>query len=170
MSKRALIPVVVLAAGLAAACRGASAPAPIEVRTPNPDVGADTLAARRTKQIESARGIRAFHDFQFTDKLPESGITFVHRIVDDAGRHYKADEKGPDGAYVGLADASLGHTHPDRFEYPALYRNLGHNRFKDVTADVGLHPSGWGGDASVADVNGDGWPDLFVLNMQGHGH
>ena len=26
--------------------------------------------------------------------------------------------KGRDGAYVGLADAFLGHTHPDRFEYP----------------------------------------------------
>ncbi|HTK78415.1 MAG TPA: CRTAC1 family protein, partial [Gemmataceae bacterium] len=59
---------------------------------------------------------------------------------------------------------------PDRFEYPVLYKNLGHNRFKEVTADVGLRPSGWGGDATVADLNGDGWPDLFVLNMQGHGH
>jgi ectoine hydroxylase len=30
------------------------------------------------------------HDFQFTDRLAESGITFRHRIVDDAGRTYKA--------------------------------------------------------------------------------
>ena len=51
---------------------------------------------------------------------------------------YTTDEKGPDGDYVGLADAFLGHTHPDRFEYPVLYRNTGHNRFKDVTAAVGL--------------------------------
>ena len=39
-----------------------------------------------------------------------------------------------------------------------------------MTAEVGLKPQGWGGDAAVADLNGDGWPDLFVLNMQGHGH
>ena len=64
----------------------------------------------------------------------------------------------------------MGHLHPDRFEYPVLYRNLGHHRFTDVTAEVGLKPQGWGGDAAVADLNGDGWPDLFVLNMQGHGH
>src|SRR5580765_701678 len=93
----------------------------------------------------------------------------VDLLVCNVGR-YTADKKGPDGAYVGLADAFLGHTHPDRFEYPVLYRNTGHNRFKDVTADLGLRPLGWSGDASVADLNDDGWPDLFVLNMQGHGH
>ena len=93
----------------------------------------------------------------------------VDLLVCNVGQ-YTTDKKGPDGAYIGLADAFLGHTHPDRFEYPVLYRNTGHNQFKDVTADVGLRPVGWGGDASVADLNGDGWPDLFVLNMQGHGH
>ena len=278
---------------------------PVEVRTPNPDVGVETLAARRQAQLEAARQFDVPHDFQFTDRLADSGITFVHRIVEDAGLHYKAvhydhgsgiavadvdgdgrydiyfvnqvggnelwknlgggrfknitkdagvaladrisvsasfadidndgdqdlfvttvrggnvlfendghghfrditkeagldlvahssgavffdfdrdglvdllvcnvgryttDQKGPDGAYVGLADAFMGHLHPDRFEYPVLYKNLGHHRFRDVTAEVGLRPSGWAGDAAVADLNGDGWPDLFVLNMQGHGH
>ena len=83
---------------------------------------------------------------------------------------YTTDEKGPDGAYIGLEDAFFGHLHPDRFEYPVLYKNLGHNRFKDVTAEVGLKPAGWGGDATVADLNGDGWPDIFLLNMQGQQH
>jgi len=285
--------------------RDAAPPAAREVRVPNPDVGAETLQARKKVQMETVSQFTVFHDFQLTDRLTESGITFVHHIVEDAGKHYKAvhydhgnaiavadvdgdglydiyfvnqvggnqlwknlgggrfkditkesgvavagrisvaasfadidndgdqdlfvttvrggnvlfendgrghfkdiskesgvdlvthssgavffdfdrdglvdllvcnvgqyttDQKGPDGAYVGLADAFLGHTHPDRFEYPVLYRNTGHNLFKDVTAAVGLRPAGWGGDASVADLNGDGWPDLFVLNMQGHGH
>ena len=285
--------------------RDAAPPAAREVRVPNPDVGAETLQARKKAQMETVSQFTVFHDFQLTDRLTESGITFVHHIVEDAGKHYKAvhydhgnaiavadvdgdglydiyfvnqvggnqlwknlgggrfkditkesgvavagrisvaasfadidndgdqdlfvttvrggnvlfendgrghfkdiskesgvdlvthssgavffdfdrdglvdllvcnvgqyttDQKGPDGAYVGLADAFLGHTHPDRFEYPVLYRNTGHNLFKDVTAAVGLRPAGWGGDASVADLNGDGWPDLFVLNMQGHGH
>ena len=51
-----------------------------------------------------------------------------------------------------------------------LYKNLGHNKFQDVTAEVGLKPSGWCGDASFADLNGDGLPDLYILNMQGHDH
>jgi hypothetical protein len=83
---------------------------------------------------------------------------------------YTNDEKGANGQYVGLQDAFAGHLHPERFEYPVLYKNMGHNKFKDVTAEVGLQPAGWCGDASFADINGDGYPDLFILNMQGHSH
>ena len=293
-----------LLCALAARC-GRATPPPQQVRTPNPDEGLDALEARKRAQLDASGHIGAAHDFRFVDMLKESGITFVHHIVEDAGRHYKAvhydhgtglavadvdgdglydiyfvnqvggnelwknvgggrfrnitaeagvgvpgrisvaasfadidndgdedlfvttvrggnvlfendgrghftditkqagldlvahssgavffdydndglvdllvcnvgryttDQKGPDGAYIGLEDAFFGHLHPDRFEYPILYKNLGHNRFKDVTAEVGLRPAGWGGDATVADLNGDGWPDIFVLNMQGRQH
>ncbi len=83
---------------------------------------------------------------------------------------YTSNEKGADGEYVGLKDAFFGHLHPERFEYPVLYKNLGNYKFKDVTAEVGLKPHGWCGDATFADVNGDGWPDVFFLNMQGADH
>lgn len=90
-------------------------------------------------------------------------------LVCNVGK-YTFDEKGPDGEYVGIPNAFDGHLHPERYEYPVLYKNLGHNRFKDVTAEVGLKPHGWCGDATFADVNEDGWPDIFFLNMQGHSH
>lgn len=90
-------------------------------------------------------------------------------LVCNVGK-YTTDEKGPDGEYVGIPNAFDGHLHPERYEYPVLYKNLGHNRFKDVTAEVGLKPHGWCGDATFADVNEDGWPDIFFLNMQGHSH
>src|SRR6266536_2775055 len=41
-------------------------------------------------QVKAAAGLAAFHDFQFTDRLAQSGITFKHGIVDDAGKTYKA--------------------------------------------------------------------------------
>jgi enediyne biosynthesis protein E4 len=272
---------------------------------PNPDIGSDTLAVRKKAQLETVKQFKVFHEFQFTDRVRESGITFVNHVVDDATRHYKPvhydhgngiavadvdgdglydiyfvnqvggnelwknlgggkfkniteeagvavpgrisvsaafgdidndgdqdlfvttvrggnvlfendghghfkdiskeagidlvahssgafffdydndglldlfvcnvgqytnDEKGANGQYVGLQDAFAGHLHPERFEYPVLYKNMGHNKFKDVTAEVGLHPVGWCGDASFGDLNGDGYPDLFILNMQGHSH
>ena len=83
---------------------------------------------------------------------------------------YTYDDKGPNNEYVGIPNAFDGHLHPGRYEYPILYKNLGHDHFKDVTAEVGLKPRGWCGDASFSDINGDGWPDIFFLNMQGHSH
>lgn len=278
---------------------------PKQVLYPDPDIGVDSLTARKKAQLETADQFKVFYKFQFTDKLKESGITYVHHIEDDAGRHYKpvhydhgngiavadadgdglydiyftnqiggnelwknlgggrfknitqeagvglpgrisvtasfadidndgdqdlfvttvrggnvlfendghghfkditkdagldltahssgavffdydddglldllvcnvgkytSEEKWPDGAYVGLPDAFFGHLHPERYEYPVLYKNLGHNKFKDVTAEVGLQPHGWCGDASFVDLNTTGYPGLFILNMQGPSH
>jgi hypothetical protein len=83
---------------------------------------------------------------------------------------YTTDVRGPGGYYVGLTDAFHGHTHPDRTETSILYHNLGGNRFKDVTREVGLRDVSWSGDATVIDVNDDGFPDLYILNMQGANH
>jgi hypothetical protein len=93
----------------------------------------------------------------------------VDLLVCNVGK-YTSNQRWPDGGYVGLQDAFHGHLFPDRFEYPVLYKNMGYNRFKDATAEVGLRPQSWSGDATFADVNEDGWPDLFILNMQGHDH
>ena len=83
---------------------------------------------------------------------------------------YTSDAQGPGGYYVGLSDAFHGHTHPERAESSRLYRNLGGNRFKDVTREVGLRDLSWSGDATVIDVNDDGFPDIYVLKMQGANH
>src|SRR2546421_3497593 len=83
---------------------------------------------------------------------------------------YTSNAKGPGGYYVGLPDAFHGHTHPDRAEASILYHNLGGGRFRDVTRAVGLVDSSWSGDATVLDVNDDGRPDLYILNMQGENH
>ncbi len=70
--------------------------------------------------------------------------------------------------YVGLKDAFAGHMKPERTEFSVLLKNLGGNRFKDVSKDVDLVDSSWTGDATVIDANSDGWPDLYLLNMQGN--
>ena len=257
----------------------------------------------RSQQLAAAAQLQTFHDFSFQDRLPRSGITFEHRIVEDAGRVYKAvhydhgngvavadvdgdslvdiyfttqlggnqlwrnlgggrfedwtersrvavadrigvsasfadtdndgdadlyvttvrggnlllenngrgvfrdvsrksgldyvghssgavffdydrdgrldlfltnvgtyttDRVGPGGYYVGDENAFDNHLQPEASERSILFRNLGRNRFADVSEQVGLTDSGWSGDAHPVDVNGDGWMDLYVLNMQGH--
>lgn len=69
--------------------------------------------------------------------------------------------------YVAFEDAFSGHLKPERAEQSLLFRNEGGNRFVDVSRDTGLLDVSWSGDASPVDGNGDGWPDLYVLNMQG---
>jgi enediyne biosynthesis protein E4 len=93
----------------------------------------------------------------------------IDLVVCNVGK-YTSDEKGPDGSYVALNDAFSGHLFPERFEHPVLYKNLGHGKFRDVTEEVGLEMSSWTGDGSFADLNGDGFPDLYFLNMQGDNH
>jgi len=69
--------------------------------------------------------------------------------------------------YVGFADGFQGHLHPERRERSLLFRNNGRNTFTNVTTAMGLTDYSWSGDASIVDVNEDGWPDLYLLNMQG---
>jgi enediyne biosynthesis protein E4 len=50
----------------------------------------------------------------------------------------------------------------------ALYRNLGRGRFEDVTDKAGVGHPGWGMGACTADVDGDGWTDLYVTALGGN--
>src|SRR5947207_5283347 len=83
---------------------------------------------------------------------------------------YTSNQRGRGGYYLALPDAFYGHLYPDRTEYSILYRNLGGGRFKDVSKEMNLRDGSWSGDATFADLNQDGYPDLYVLNMQGDDH
>ena len=80
---------------------------------------------------------------------------------------YTTSEKRPGGDYKALPDAFAGHL-KDRGEANVLFRNMGDNRFADVSEKMQPVDGSWSGDASPLDANGDGWPDLYILNMQGH--
>jgi hypothetical protein len=93
----------------------------------------------------------------------------VDLFVANVGR-YTTNQRGRGGYYVGFPDAFFGHLYPDRAESSILYRNLGHGRFADVTRATGLVDRSWSGDATPFDANDDGWPDLYLLDMQGANH
>ena len=89
-------------------------------------------------------------------------------LLVNVGR-YTTDEIAGEGYryYFPFADAFSGHLKPKRAERSILYHNEGGNRFVDATAEAGLVDFSWSGDATVVDVNDDGWPDVYLLNMQG---
>jgi enediyne biosynthesis protein E4 len=74
---------------------------------------------------------------------------------------------------VRLEATSTTRIMPDSFEYANnggrkwLLKNLGNGRFKDVTSEAGISSTHWTLAVVATDVNGDGWPDLFLANDYG---
>jgi enediyne biosynthesis protein E4 len=83
---------------------------------------------------------------------------------------YTTAKQGRHGFYSAYPDAFGGHLFPERTETSILYRNLGSNRFEDVSKQVGLQDGSWSGDAAFTDLNQDGFADLYIVNMQGDDH
>lgn len=86
-------------------------------------------------------------------------------FVSNVGK-YTSEQRGRSGYFVGIDKGFSGHLNPALNESSLLYQNLGGRKFRDVSKEV-LHHTGWSGDAAFCDVNRDGFPDLYVLNMQG---
>lgn len=97
----------------------------------------------------------------------ESGIDFSNDITEDYTTNIISYDYLYNGGGVGLIDIDndglediyfTGNQVPDR-----LYRNLGGLKFEDVTESSGLSASiGWSSGVAVADVNADGWMDIYV--------
>lgn len=113
----------------------------------------------------------------FTSRHHSSGIVpidvdhdgLLDLVITSVGR-YTTDTRRPSGDSIGLPDAFSGHLYPDRSEPALLYRNRGGFVFQEIAGQSGLTAAGWAGDAVSGDFNSDGYPDLYVINMQGDDH
>jgi hypothetical protein len=52
--------------------------------------------------------------------------------------------------------------------YNRLYHNNGNGTFTDVTERAGVAGAGYGMGVAVGDYDNDGWPDLFLANVNGN--
>jgi enediyne biosynthesis protein E4 len=124
-----------------------------------------------TAQARAVEGVKAFHDFAFTDRRSESGITFRHHIVADAGKTYKAAHYDH-GNGLAIADVDGDGLTDIYFVNQVggnqLWRNTGRGKFEDITASAGAAvPDRVSVTASFADIDNDGDADLYVTTVRG---
>ncbi len=141
------------------------------VRYPLKDVGVESLAARAKAQRDTVGQFKVDYQFQFKDLVKESGITFVQRAVDDAGKYHKPVHYDH-GTGIAVADVDGDGLEDVYFVNQIggnqLWKNLGGGKFRNITADAGVALADRiGVTASFADIDNDGDQDLFVTTVRG---
>ncbi|MDA1026888.1 MAG: FG-GAP-like repeat-containing protein [Planctomycetota bacterium] len=125
---------------------------------------------RERSQLASAKSIRAFHDFTFSDQREASGIRFMHKIVDESGKRFKGVHYDH-GSGIVVADVDgderLDIYFVNQVGENELWRNLGGGKFENITERAGVFVSDRiGVSAAFADIDNDGDPDLFVTAVR----
>src|SRR5207245_2223671 len=117
---------------------------------------------------------------QLFERLPpeRSGVTFVNRLPDDTAFSILDYMYYYDGGGVAVGDVNNDGL-PDLYFTSnlgsnRLYLNKGNYRFEDITERAGVADTGgWKTGVTMADVNGDGWVDIYVSAVDFptlHGH
>src|SRR5581483_2342165 len=110
----------------------------------------------------------------FRDITAESGITFQHHaapekkyIVESMSGGVALLDYDNDGLIdIYFVDSLTVETAKNpAAARSALYHNLGKGKFEDVTDRSGLAHPGWGMGVCTADVDADGWEDVYVTGL-----
>lgn len=138
---------------------------------PPDNLNLNWLEERRQDQISRSASAGVFNEFQFVDRLPESGITFRNKVLDNAGKDWIPNHYDH-GNGVAIADVDgdgkLDLYFTSQVGGNELWRNLGGGRFENVTAQAGIGLADRVNvTASFADYDNDGDADLFVTSVRG---
>jgi hypothetical protein len=99
----------------------------------------------------------------------ETGINFVNEIEDSSDYNILTYRNFYNGGGVAIGDINNDKL-PDVFltanlGESKLYLNKGNFKFEDITSSTGIKTKkGWRTGVTMADVNADGWLDIYVCN------
>ena len=113
-------------------------------------------------------------EVRFVDETPGSGVRFSGPFSKD--KKYILESVSGGVALVDIdndgrldiflvGSSTVERQRADRAVPSALYRNLGDFKFDDVSAGAGIRETGWGVGVCAADVDGNGFTDLYVTGV-----
>ena len=136
-----------------------------------------TLAAALAIAIAFAHAAtsQAPATLQFVNVAAPGGIDFQHvngaspdrqlyEIMSGGGLFFDYDNDGWLDVFL-VDGGSLTNAATDKSARHRLFRNRGNGTFQDVSASSGITHVGYGMGACAADVNNDGWIDLYVTSV-----
>ncbi len=100
--------------------------------------------------------------------LPEkqTGIRFQNNISESPEQNVLAYEYFYNGAGVAVGDLNndgmVDIVFTANMDQPKVYFNKGNLSFEDVTGKTKIHAGGWKTGVTMADVNADGWLDIYI--------
>ncbi|MGA1249412.1 MAG: FG-GAP-like repeat-containing protein [Candidatus Kapaibacteriota bacterium] len=97
----------------------------------------------------------------FTERAKEFGLATIGNGIQSTFFDYDLDGD-LDVLIVNNGLSRVGFKHEG--VTPILMKNNGNNTFSDVTSTSGIDHKGFGLSATAADINNDGWPDLYIAN------
>lgn len=106
------------------------------------------------------------------EKMEQTGIDFVNTVVDDSLENSFLFRNFYNGGGVGIGDIN-NDSLPDVFLTSntganKLYLNKGNFQFEDISEKAGILPDDkWNTGVCFADINADGWLDIYV-STSGH--
>ena len=101
-------------------------------------------------------------------RAPRRSREEIHRRVDERRRGALRLRQRRPARHLLCRFAHRRNRQDPKAARSALYRNLGKLQFEDVTDKAGVGHPGWGMGVCTADVDGDGWEDLYVTALGGN--
>ena len=125
-------------------------------------------------------GAYASAEVQFVDTTAAAGISFRH-VDGRTGEKYLIETLGSGALFfdydvdghLDLYVVNATHIPPpiggkatqtEELPQNRLYRNNGNGTFTDVTNEAGVGDTGYGVGCAAADINNDGYPEIYVTN------
>ncbi len=136
------------------------------------NVSGSATFGNRANLLYVNNGPSADGQVSFTERASEYGLAETRQTMNASFFDYDRDgdldcfliTNPADQMMTGVNNVAGRKVNGESEGTDILYRNDGRGHFEDVSKQAGILIEGYSLGAAISDVNGDGWPDIYVSN------